>query len=608
MSNSELCNLLFVSFNAKGLGQELKRKKVFMWARDRRADILMLQETHSGRNEERIWKSQWSGAHAVFSHGETNSRGVCILMNQGLEVVTHDQRIDEDGRCILWKGLLQKSKFIVMNVYAPNKTCEQIQFYTKLHERLADFYDPEYQVILGGDFNVVLDPKWDKNGGNFSNRSRVVHLIHDLVADFGLMDVWRTKNPYKRQYSWEQNTPNVKCRLDLFLMSVEMLQVTKSCVIVPDAPGSDHKALMMKLQGDKFVQRGPGFWKLNNQILGDENFQEIVTQAIAGTLDFTDAQARWELIKYIIRSESQKYCVNRAKAARFREDKLKGDLQLLENRLEQLGEAELQQYKDVKEALSGLYDRKAEGAILRARARWLSQGEKNTKYFLGLEKRNYNRTCINQLDLGTNRVTASEDIQNALYMFYSQLFTSSNPDVDTVEAKQFLNNDSIPKLDIQEAEGFDQEITLEECRKALFAMKPNKTPGSDGLSVEFYQNYWETIKQPLFMSYLQAYRTGSLSDSQTHGIIRLIPKQGKNQLLLANWRPITLLNVDYKILSAVFAARIRTVIRQLVHEDQTGFVPGRQISQNTRLLLDLMDHLEEVDEGAFLIALDIELF
>jgi len=602
---TSLCNLLFSSFNTKGMGQELKRKKIFMWARDKNVDVLMLQETHSERSMERIWTSQWAGSHAIFAHGATNARGVCILMNKGLKIETEMQSTDEDGRWIVWKGKLQESNFFIMNIYAPNQTCEQVKFLKQTYDLLVEHYDPDYQLVLGGDFNVVFDPKMDKKGGSFSNRRNVVQMIKNIASDYGLIDAWRTKNPYKHQYTWEQNSPPVKCRLDYFLMSTDLLQVTTYCSIAPDAPGSDHKALMLKLQGDKFVVRGPGLWKLNNQVLMEQPFADIVRQAIDKTYDCDDSQMRWDMIKHLIGANTRKYCAKRAKESRKYEESLKKQLDRLEHELEQLSDSGKQQYQTVKNAVSEIYDRKAQGAILRSRARWMVQGEKNTKYFLGLEKRNYNQLCINQLDLGSYRTTNPVEIQTELHRYYSQLVKSQKPDLNDPDIQAFFSGPNIPRLDSESAALLDEPITLEECQQALAAMKQDKTPGSDGLTVEFYKLHWDQIKEPLYQCFLEAQAKGYMSLSQTHGVIRLIPKPGKNPLLIANWRPITLLNVDYKILSAVLARRLRSVLDFLIHEDQTGFMAGRNISENTRLLLDLMSDLEEKQEGAFLISVDI---
>ena len=100
------------------------------------------------------------------------------------------------------------------------------------------------------------------------------------------------------------------------------------------------------------------------------------------------------------------------------------------------------------------------------------------------------------------------------------------------------------------------ELTLTECTKALKKMQNNKSPGSDGLTKEFYCAFWDVISDYVVNSFNYAFKTGQLSISQRHGIISLIPKKDKDTQYLKNWRPVSLLNVDYKIITKAIAPRL----------------------------------------------------
>ena len=114
------------------------------------------------------------------------------------------------------------------------------------------------------------------------------------------------------------------------------------------------------------------------------------------------------------------------------------------------------------------------------------------------------------------------------------------------------------------------EITLAECTKALSMMQNNKSPGSDGLTTEFYRAFWDIISTYVVNSFNYAFNTGNLSISQRQGIISLIPKKKKDTQYLKNWRPVTLLNVDYKIATKTIAVRIKKVLPHLINPTQTG--------------------------------------
>ena len=86
----------------------------------------------------------------------------------------------------------------------------------------------------------------------------------------------------------------------------------------------------------------------------------------------------------------------------------------------------------------------------------------------------------------------------------------------------------------------------------------------------------------------------------------MIPKEDSNLLDLQNWRPITLLNIDYKIASKTLAKRIESVLPKLVHTDQTGFMKGRYIGENLRLINDVMEYTMSENKGGILISLDFK--
>ena len=124
-------------------------------------------------------------------------------------------------------------------------------------------------------------------------------------------------------------------------------------------------------------------------------------------------------------------------------------------------------------------------------------------------------------------------------------------------------------------------------------MHNNKSPGSDCITVEFYKMFWNTIKQYYVSSIYYSFEIGSLTELQKQSIITLIPKQNKDITTLDNWRPISLLNVDYKIAAKVIANRVKNIITKIKDHSQTGFIKSRYIGENIRLLLKLSIKLKK---------------
>ena len=132
----------------------------------------------------------------------------------------------------------------------------------------------------------------------------------------------------------------------------------------------------------------------------------------------------------------------------------------------------------------------------------------------------------------------------------------------------------------------------------------DKAPGEDGFTIEFYTSFFELLGNDLIASFNEAYEKGEHSISQRRGLITLIPKEDGSLLDLSNWRPITLLNVDLKIASKAIAKRIEPTLPNLIHSDQTGFVKGRYIGENIRLISDIMDYTSLQNLPGILTSLD----
>ena len=142
-----------------------------------------------------------------------------------------------------------------------------------------------------------------------------------------------------------------------------------------------------------------------------------------------------------------------------------------------------------------------------------------------------------------------DEISKHVVDFYRNLFRAKDNNINNM--KEYINSCGAKILDARMAEALDEEFSLSEIDSVYKSLKNNKSPGWDGLTAEFYKIFWEDIKDILFNCYKEAIETGSLSPSQRIGILTLIPKP-KNVAFIKNWRPITLLNVDYKIFTSCY--------------------------------------------------------
>ena len=119
-------------------------------------------------------------------------------------------------------------------------------------------------------------------------------------------------------------------------------------------------------------------------------------------------------------------------------------------------------------------------------------------------------------------------------------------------------------------------------------MPNDKSPGNDGLTKEFFETFWSEIKKTFLSCVIHSFDKGELCTSQRQAIIKLIEKKDKDKRLIQNWRPISLLNVDVKIISKALSKRLKNVLPSLISDNQSAYVDGRFITEDGRLIADVL--------------------
>ena len=230
---------------------------------------------------------------------------------------------------------------------------------------------------------------------------------------------------------------------------------------------------------------------------------------------------------------------------------------------------------------------------------------KNTSYFLNLEKRCQIKNKITKLfDENGKCYTTDQKILDCCSSFYSKLYDSKC--AKKAEIDKYLKQvTSLPLLSLEDQNLCEGSVTLNECEKAIKIMENNMSPGSDGLTVEFYKTFWPDVADILVDSFNEAFTMGNQSYSQNLSILSLIYKKG-DRTNPKNYRPISLTNVDYRILAFTLALRLQKVIGNIISPEQTRYVKDRFIGTNIRAILDIVEEIEKSNNSGILLLLDFE--
>ena len=472
----------------RGIAKNTKRRAIYDYHR-KNADILVLMESHSTPDIEKIWENEWGG-RAIFSHGSSNSRGITILTSKEMFSTISNIYKDTMGRLICFDVIVDGNKITICTLYAPNE--DNPEFFKSIREILVE--RSEHKIIVG-DFNLVLDVDKDRHN-TYNNNNKAKEEVENLMDEFLMKDTWRERNPDSREYSWtKRQGPNMrKCsRIDFALISggldqyVEMITYLSSIM-------TDHRAIYMVVDFNT-EERGPGFWKFNTSLLTDLDFIQLMTTEIDNTvlaLSHKNPSELWEILKKRIKKQT----IN------FSRKKGSQDALVIAQLSEKVNEYEATMpltkedddlYMETKGELEDKLFEKVKGVMFRSKVRWYEQGEKNTKYFYALEKARYNsKTCFKIINENQEEITNPHSILEAQKDFYEELYKE---DKDVNFTWKNSTNIKVPK-EIYEQQNL--QISMKDLGEAMKTMNNNKTPGGDGIPVDFYKVFWRLLKKTFF--------------------------------------------------------------------------------------------------------------
>ena len=353
---------------------------------------------------------------------------------------------------------------------------------------------------------------------------------------------------------------------------------------------------------DQNITTGKGYWKCNIDILRNEEFKESLTE-LYNELNciYPKTLEWWEDFKHRVKlliidlSKIESYY----KHQKIRD--LENDLRKLTNLDVKHHGKYTEEIKCKKKLLNELILKSNEGIKIRTKT-YSNEEEKPSRFFMKKEIRQGQKKYMKNIKVGDEMLTCTKDIENHCREYYKNLYTSQPTDENL--QNYFLENS--PKLSECDRDILEGYITYDECITAINSMENNKTPGSDGLPKEFYSLYFYLFGNTYVEIINNAFENGLLSISQRTAYITLICKNEEHKEELKYWRPISLLNYDYKILSKILTKRLNQVIHTIVHLDQTSAVPNRSIIDNCHLYRNIIDYIKYKPTEICFISLDYE--
>ena len=636
-----------LSFNPNSIGKNPKRRKVLHALNKKNPDFIIIVDSRICKSIENTIKEEWGG-QCLFNSFTSQSRGVALFIKKNSIAKILDKMCDPNGNILATLIEYEGRRVLLQGIYGPNE--DNPRFFEEAFQKI-DAWQPEFSIFTG-DFNVSLNPEADNKNYVSDNNPLARRALKNKMQEHNLIDIWRELNPNGRKFTWKKFGERKFARLDYFLVSASLLPYVQNTEIFV-GNFSDHSIICLDIDFAKF-NRGRGFWKFNNSLVKDPIYVALIKNTIKKTCcqyatinndnnfytnvsnenlnEFLEAQTPeslqalnfninpqliLDILLLEIRKETIKYSASKKKERIFRELLLNHEIEALETEILASNEhnfAEINnKLQTKKEDLEEIYSYQAQGAFIRARARYKVEGEKPTRLFCALERNNGVQKYIPKLNIEkdgkTVAITKQDEIESAVLDNYSDLFENKDNQSQNNTIKNFLGDESYnscPKLSQTQKNRMEGEINIEELTRCLKKSKNNVAPGTSGFSNEFFKFFFRDLKILLVNSINYSFQHGMLSITQRLGIITLIPKGDKDKTFIKNWRPLTLLNSIYKLISSIIAERIKPTLDTIINGDQKGFVSERYIGEAIRTTYDIIQWAKDNNKVALILLIDFE--
>lgn len=286
----------------RGIRTQIKKTKILNHLNKLNADICLLQETHLTDSELQYLKTKQYDQ--VFSSTyNSRQRGVSILVHKRLGLNQHTVITDPEGRYVIVNATIYNHNLTIVNVYGPND--DDPSFF----HNLFSIIQGSSNIIIGGDFNTVLNPDKDRSTAKYKNW-QTTDTINQYMSDFGLGDSWRTLYPSDRKYTYFSTVHQSFSRLDYFLISNTLTTLVKQIIIHPIII-SDHAPVSLTLSMNPYIKPPPR-WRFNISLLDNPEFTTLIEREWASFMEMNDspevsASTLWETGKVVIRGKIISY-------------------------------------------------------------------------------------------------------------------------------------------------------------------------------------------------------------------------------------------------------------------------------------------------------------
>ena len=427
---------------------------------------------------------------------------------------------------------------------------------------------PKYEIILGGDFNMVENLTMDKQDGN-PNRQHLHGLeeLNEITQNCNLIDIWQTQSSFQTKFTYENNILNFKSRIDRFyIWSNAKKSFSISSDIIPNNM-SDYHMIYLLLKNIMMNKRGPSYCKLNTSILEYKDYEqklEAFWLHWRSKKNSYPEQTKWlDMAKLYIQGITKDFCVD----FKQKETELLVEYKAEIDSLYKQRPIDHEKIDEIQNNIDIIEERSVKGTMVRSRTKFIENEETPSKFF-------YTAESVFQ--------------KNKTIIALKELYKKAQ--INKQEQDKLINSYH-KKISDNWHDKLKENFTEKKIYSSTKNMREDSALGKDGLPMEFYRTFWYLIKQDFteLVNYI-FFEKRETSKTMKTAIILLILKTTPDKPNIAKWRPMSLLCVDYKIITKAITNRLLPMLNEIVSSEQSAAVPGRHIYDNLFTIRDLINY------------------
>ncbi|KAL3826043.1 hypothetical protein ACJIZ3_022072 [Penstemon smallii] len=581
-----------LAWNCQGLGGSWTVRTLGDLIRDHNPQLIFLSETRLAARKIELIKRKF-GYFGLAVDARGLSGGLALLWMKDIDVVVQSFSFNHIDALVFIDNNNNTSWRFTGFYGEPVETNRHKSW--KLLRHLASLSNKPW--ICAGDFNAMLSGH-EKSGGNPVSFSNITDFSNCL-RDAKLCDLGFTGYPFTWTNRWT-HPYTIRERLDRACANEAWIDMFPHHRVVHlEALNSDHQPILIELSKKKEFRRGRrnrGF-KFEAMWLKSEDCARVIKEnwqpTNSGGVDTWD---NLDSCRIGLMTWSEDSCSKvKKKVAKLKNEVLKLKQGLLTEETKNI-------IKEKSNELEGLLDKEEMMWRQRAKAHWMREGDKNTKFF---HAKASSRRRVNTIHGLRNSegiwCEKDEDLERIVAEYFEKIFTSSSPSLSTLEA---VLGAVEPKVTREINADLLRTFSALEVKKALDSMHPLKSPGPDGFPVVFYQRFWSIVGSDVTKWVLRLLNEKIFPSICNFTYIVLIPKCSDPQTM-AQFRPISLSNVIYKIASKVIVNRLKPHMNTIISESQSAFVPGRLISDNILISYEVAHYIKRSKAEHMAIKLDM---